>query len=209
MQEKIHGELEIFDKIEGMKLLLEDDKIQNYMWNKLFKRKLFENIRFPLGKNFEDIAIMHLLFKNSEIIVNYEVPKYYYLRREDSTVRNKVEKTYRDCIDVVLERYMHLYITMPELRDYNAYNFITLMLWVYTVVVTYELNGLKQKTDQLLPMFDNLLTKYGQFIWNKLNPYQRAILSMILYDKELSNEHIKQYYFANRMNEQKVKFILK
>ena len=35
------------------------------MWNKLYKRSVFETVRFPLGKTFEDIFIMHRLFDNA------------------------------------------------------------------------------------------------------------------------------------------------
>ena len=47
--------VEIMNKVEAIKELLIDRKIQSYTWNKLFKKELFDGLQFPVGKNFEDI----------------------------------------------------------------------------------------------------------------------------------------------------------
>jgi len=53
------GNLEILSKQEAMKELLIDTKIQSYAWNKLFKKELFNDLKFPTGKNFEDIELLY------------------------------------------------------------------------------------------------------------------------------------------------------
>ena len=37
------------------------ENIKSYLWNKLYKKHLFDNIRFPEGEVFEDMKIMHLV----------------------------------------------------------------------------------------------------------------------------------------------------
>lgn len=34
-----------------------------YMWNKVFRRHVFETVRFPLNQNFEDVAVLPALLK--------------------------------------------------------------------------------------------------------------------------------------------------
>lgn len=47
---------------QAMENLL-DSSIGNTVWNKLYRRELFASIHFQEGRNYEDIAIQHLLFR--------------------------------------------------------------------------------------------------------------------------------------------------
>ena len=96
--------LEEMDKIEAMKELLIDTKIQSYAWNKLFKKELFENIEFPTNKNFEDIATTLLLFEKANKVMLLEDPKYYYVRRDNSIIGTRNYKTYKDYLDVIYDK---------------------------------------------------------------------------------------------------------
>ena len=51
-----------------------------YAWGKIFKRKMFNNIRFPMGKWYEDTIICNVLFRMpckmvvlSEIVYDYRI----------------------------------------------------------------------------------------------------------------------------------------
>lgn len=53
-------------------------------WGKIYKRGLFDEIRFPLGKIHEDeFVIHHLLYKANKIAVTTE-QLYFYYQRNDS-----------------------------------------------------------------------------------------------------------------------------
>ena len=41
----------------------------SYVWNKLYPRCFFEDIRFPVGKNFEDVAIILQLYHLAQFII--------------------------------------------------------------------------------------------------------------------------------------------
>lgn len=59
-------------------------KLGMEMWNKLYKRELFNQIRFPEGKIFEDQATQYKLIFNAKKISYIEKSLYFYLRRENS-----------------------------------------------------------------------------------------------------------------------------
>lgn len=84
----ISKEEKIVDVNEGMRLLLEDQEINSHAWDKIFHNSLFNTIRFPEGKNFEDIFIMHEIFSLCKKIGISKQPKYHYYIREDSITRN-------------------------------------------------------------------------------------------------------------------------
>ena len=67
-------------------MLFENDSMQNFLWDKLWRKKLFDGIRFPEGKTFEDIAVMHRLFEKAERIVCLPEVKYHYFQHPGSIV---------------------------------------------------------------------------------------------------------------------------
>ncbi|MEF2629635.1 glycosyltransferase family 2 protein [Megamonas funiformis] len=58
--------------------------MKTYIWNKLFKRKLFYNIRFPLKKTFEDLFIFMSLILQTNTIQFISKTLYYYRQRDTS-----------------------------------------------------------------------------------------------------------------------------
>lgn len=190
------GNLEIFNKLEAMKELLIDTKIQSYAWNKLFKRELFSDLKFPTGKNFEDIATTLLLFEKCERVALLEKPKYYYLRRDDSIVGVRNSKTYTDYLEVILDKYLYLKDKYPEIELYNAYNYIINMIWVYTIIVTFGLDDVYKEFEKRYELFEELVKKYEDEVVSLLDNYNKAVLYMMLVNKDISREAVKQFYIA-------------
>lgn len=188
------GNLEELSKIEALKELLIDTKIQSYAWNKLYKRELFNDLEFPTGKNFEDIATTLLLFEKANKITLLETPKYYYIRRDDSIIGIKNYKTYKDYLDVIYDKYYYLDGKYEELNLYNAYNYIINMIWLYTIIVAFDLEEVFVDFEKQYDLFESLINKYGNEIIDKLDNYNKAILYMILLDKRNSKKAVKQLY---------------
>lgn len=191
------------NKIDAMKEILIDRAIQSYAWNKLFKRELFEQIEFPTNKNFEDIATTLLLFERADKVVLLEDPKYYYVRRDDSIVGNRNYKTYKDYLDVIYDKYLYLDGKYKELDLYNAYNFVINMIWVYTIIVAYDLDKLYPEFEKLYPLFEDIINKYGNEITDMLDNYNKSVLYMMLLDKDISKPAVKQLYksYKEKRNE--------
>ena len=85
----------VLNREEAMRLLLENDQMQNYLCDKLWKRELFRGIVFPEGKTFEDIAVMHRLFERASRVVCLPEWKYNYYQRagsivDDSSLQNRI-----------------------------------------------------------------------------------------------------------------------
>ena len=53
-------------------------------WNKIYKRTVFEGVRFPEGKIHEDMFVAHRLYRNANKIITTNKYLYYYLQRKDS-----------------------------------------------------------------------------------------------------------------------------
>lgn len=75
----------IFKPEEAMKKLLRDVQIQSLVWNKMYKRSLFTDIKFPT-MCFEDMAIANKIFANANQVVVLDRPLYYYNQHPSSTL---------------------------------------------------------------------------------------------------------------------------
>lgn len=182
------------DKQEALKELLIDTNIQSYMWNKLFKKELFDNLRFPLGKNFEDIATVLLIFERANKVVLLQDPKYYYLRRDDSIVGHRTNKTYLDYLEVVYDKYLYLKDKYPKIEVYNAYNYVINMIWVYTIICAFDLDEVFNNYDRDYNLLVEIMKKYGNEITDKLDYYNKAVLNMLLLNKDICREPVKVLY---------------
>jgi glycosyltransferase involved in cell wall biosynthesis len=95
-----------YTNIEALKELVGNFSIQMVVaWGKLYKRELFNNLRFPIGRFHEDVFITYELIYQAKRIVLTTAPLYYYWQRADSiTGAGLNRKGYIDCLDAYLGR---------------------------------------------------------------------------------------------------------
>lgn len=110
-----------YSRIDILKEILLDKNIQSYAWNKLYKKELFDEIKYPIGKKYEDIGTTFYLFEKCNKIVVTSEPEYYYLKRADSLVNNITESTILDYTEIIIQRYLYIKQNIKELRKYNNY----------------------------------------------------------------------------------------
>lgn len=101
---------------EAMKFLIEDKIITSHPCNKLFTRSLWENSRFPEDRIYEDIAIMHKIFKQATSVVVTNQEKYNYLIRFDSTSFRTDSKRDYGLFLAFYERYSFIQSTFQDER---------------------------------------------------------------------------------------------
>lgn len=110
-----HGKIELLDQKAAITAVLQGNQLYAYATNKLFKKTLFETVRFPVGKIVEDaFVIMELLLQVERVVVS-DWPGYFYFHRDDSIIGSAFSKKSFDVIeaweknaDLVLARYPEL-----------------------------------------------------------------------------------------------------
>ena len=101
--------VKLYTSKDALKLLLEDKKIQNYAWNKLYLKELFsEDCLYPYGRKMEDIGTTYLLFFNANTIALGNLSKYNYLQRKNSIVNCEDYKFIVDKFELSKERFRNL-----------------------------------------------------------------------------------------------------
>lgn len=74
----------IGDSEKILELIYNDTQYPVATWNKLYRRKCWKNLRFPVGKICEDAFTTYLLVANAKKIVQISEPLYYYRIRSNS-----------------------------------------------------------------------------------------------------------------------------
>ncbi len=78
-------------------------------WNKLYKKELFSDIRFPVGKLCEDGFISHRLLGNCTRVACIRDVCYYYTQRDGSIMHSKNPLVYLHQAEARLDRMFYCY----------------------------------------------------------------------------------------------------
>lgn len=85
----------IFNSEEAITELLYQKSFLVSAWGKIYKKSLFDSIRFPVNMIFEDSAIMYQIFNQSQKIIYSDAKLYGYIHREGSITTQTFSK--KDC----------------------------------------------------------------------------------------------------------------
>lgn len=99
----------VYNREEALNILLKGNiSHSDYAWNKLYKKELFESIRYPKGRKMEDIGTTYKLYYKAKNIVIGDAIKYFYYQRENSILGLNNYAIYKDNMELSIERYNFL-----------------------------------------------------------------------------------------------------
>ncbi len=101
---------------ECIKRLLYNNGIDTSAWAKLYDKTLFDNIVYPEGKLFEDIAITYKLFIKAKEIACGHLAKYDYIVRENSIVTRNFDESKFDLIEMTDNMAADIVHQFPKLQ---------------------------------------------------------------------------------------------
>ena len=105
---------------EAIRSTLVSDKLGDFAWNKLYKRELFRDIRYPLGRMMEDQGTTYRIFQQCSKVVYRPVPLYYYYQRPDSILHRRNMKFYEDKLDMGYQKYRAIKEAYPGMSENDA-----------------------------------------------------------------------------------------
>lgn len=126
---------------EATRLLLED-VVDCSACIKLYKREIFDNVSFPVGKTNEDFAVMYKVLSSASRVVYISDILYYYYFRENSITSTEFNEKQFDKLDNCLEMVGYVSENIQELElEAKGYLYRQAMYLLKTVC----LKGLKRE----------------------------------------------------------------
>lgn len=119
-----------------------------FIWNKLYKKNLFDEVRFPEGRNYEDLATIYKLYFNAKSIIVTDYTLYYYwLGNSNSITSNSTVKNMRDYLLSTKE----IYKVNKNYLQINKRDFSNVDTWYKMMIIQLLINYTKStnKNDAL------------------------------------------------------------
>ncbi|MPQ43057.1 glycosyltransferase family 2 protein [Clostridium tarantellae] len=178
-----------FNNKEALKNHLQGKYLYRAVWNKIYKRELFKNIRFPKGKLAEDLYITYKLFYLSKKTVYLDFEGYYYYIRNNSIMGKKEEKLIVSILQGTKDKHAFICNNVPELKERmdNIYTNTLLKAYAYFSSEKYTgINKYKIKINKELNRKDikaSKICKIALFTY-KIWPHLCATLINLLEERK-------------------------
>ena len=105
---------------EAIRSTLVSDELGDFAWNKLYKRELFREVRYPLGRMMEDQGTTYRIFQQCGKVAYRPMPLYYYYQRPDSILHRRNMKFYEDKLDMGYQKYRAIKEAYPGMPENDA-----------------------------------------------------------------------------------------
>lgn len=157
-KEIIHSPIYRVGKTEQfLKMIYKDTIFSVASWNKLYRRRVWENFQFPKGKICEDAFTTYLLLDRASRIVQIPDGLYHYRIRENSIMTSKFRLARMDEEEAWRQNYQYMKEKHPQIAKI-AYDFYLQKVNVlFHTIPQYEYSKFHKEYDYLYNiLFDNL-----------------------------------------------------
>lgn len=107
----------IFNSEQAMAALINDGKLKQHVWNKLYKADLIKNIPFDKGKYHEDVYWSYKAIGEAQRVSIEKNSYYYYVQRSESIMGEKYSAKRLDGLDAMRLRCEYMKEKFPKLYN--------------------------------------------------------------------------------------------
>lgn len=158
------GQVLIFSGEAALKAHLNGKYFYISVWNKLYRRELFEQLRFPVGRLAEDLYITHKLLIKSRQVAFIDKTVMYYFQREGSIMHRAGKKLIFDVYEGTKEQYQYLKPFSSLVKEENERIYVKCLLKTYGYYLLYyssEKDILAQIKQEIRSLNSNDVKVYG------------------------------------------------
>lgn len=177
-------------KEECYKKMLMQDQIDVNATAKLYRKEIFDDIRFPVGYYYEDIQIIDKIVEKAKKISMITYKGYNYLQRKDSIMYGKMSLKRLSLIDKTDELIKFTSIKYPKIKKYAIHRY---------VYCNFHVLGRSILDDNYIDISKNLrknILKYKNEILKSGLYSKKEIIAFIILETDLKNYKFfwKLYY---------------
>lgn len=107
----------VYDKKDCQEKILYQEVLGTSPWGKIYAKRLFEKVRFPAGRLYEDAATVYLFVDEANKIAVGGKPQYYYMVRQNSIVTKTFSRSKLDLLWATDNMAEYLENKYPELHS--------------------------------------------------------------------------------------------
>lgn len=154
------------------------------VWNKIYKRELFNDIRFPKGKYHEDELTTYKLLYKANKIVDLNLPLVYYRQRDGSIMNSKFNIKRLDALEAFYEKLQ--FYRQKNLNGLQQATLSQILSYTHICYVKVKDSNIENKTEILKLLRKNIKKDYLLFMKNKYVSFkQKILLTIFALNKDL------------------------
>ena len=185
--------IEYYTSKEAIMDMIDNNKINVNTWNKLYKRELFENERFPKGKIHEDEFLTYKLMYESNKIAYINEELYYYYQNDNGIMNGSNLIKRLDRIEAIEER-SNFFLKNGDKDLYNKSN-TALFFALNKLYFIFKRNIQLRKEEQYINLLKDKITKTASILSDNVYLSKKNIQIVNLINK--NKIFINIYYVQN------------
>lgn len=180
----------VLDRNQVIEKLSKDGVLYEVVCGKLYSKKLFDDVEFPVGIGYEDSATIYKLYAkiNAMVILNQEY--YYYLQKRSGSAMTTPYniKKQSDNFKVIHDRYLFLKDRFPDMQDLIKAKYIR------NAITLIERSYLQEKKELIeSKIIEDLIIELQELtkdidknvLYEVLGNYKLASLFLFLQDRNI------------------------
>lgn len=114
-EDSVDSAPEVFDAVSALEQLICDGAFHQYVWNKLYRREVIGQIRFPKGKTNEDEFWTYQIFGRAKSAAKIDGALYNYFQRPGSIMGTEYSLKRLDGLEAKQQRQRYVEQNFPQL----------------------------------------------------------------------------------------------
>lgn len=154
VEKTLKEKIEICTDLKALEYLIDNSKIKQVVWNKLYKKEVVGNIRFPKGRYIDDeFWTYKVLDQASKVCITNE--KLYFYRQHSSSIMGRKYNVRRlDVVDALKERMLYIKEKQPQLGNKATLSYIAMVMYQYQCLSLHKKELDKDKTFRRKLFYD-------------------------------------------------------
>lgn len=148
--DKIVDDVQIYSTEEAMKEHIRDHFFRQVIWNKLYRRSVIGNIKFPVGKKIDDEFWTYRVIAQARKLARTSCRMYVYRQQADSIMHKKFTLERLQAIDAKCQRLELIQDQFPDLCSQARVNLWYTCLYLGQMSLKYMSKKGKNKAFEIL-----------------------------------------------------------
>lgn len=161
---------------ECIRDLLYQKKTDTCAWGKLYSKKVFNLLNYPVGKLYEDIPVTFAVINASIKIARIENEEYYYFQRSNSIQNMKFNTKKLDAIIHIKDMINKIEDNYPDLSDACKCRYFSVLS-----NILFQIDNQKCNKDIILKIWSEMKKIRKNILFNKLARKKARIASFLSY----------------------------
>lgn len=143
-------EINTYNNIHSLECHFNSKHFYRCVWNKIYKKHLFDQIRFPVNKLAEDLFVTHELLYLAKKVAHIDYTGYYYFIRPDSIMGKNNRKLTLDTLEGMMEQHKFICGNAPQLKRYVDKLYMNCLLKSSAFIEKERKSEIKEKYKKLI-----------------------------------------------------------